>query len=155
MVAVLVSGSALMVLVSGTAPIGRHSAEPDTSAWAQDLSFSAKVDKTTVDLGEPINLTIMLSGDVTGVKLPPLQLPEGFAVVAQSQSTNFSIRAGAAERSVGLLYVLVPQQAGTFQLGPFEMIHRERMLKTEQIEITVKKPAVPPQIKSHGERFTL
>ncbi len=143
------------VLVSGTAPIGRHSAEPDASAWAQDLSFSAKVDKTTVDVGEPITLTMTVSGDATGIKLPPPELPEGFVVVAQSQSTNFAIRAGAAERSTSLVYVLVARRAGSFQLGPFELTRRKQTITTEPINITVKKPAVPPHIKSHGERFTL
>ena len=70
-----------------------------TAAWAQDLVFSAKVDKTTVNVGDPINLTVTLSGDLSGVRLPAPTFPDGFAVLARSQSTNFSIRAGAMERS--------------------------------------------------------
>ena len=125
-------------------------------AFAQDLTFSAKVDKTTVDLGDPISLTITLSGDLSGVALPAPQLPEGFVVAGRSQSTNFSIRAGAMERSVSLLYVLIPQRAGTFQLGPFRIEHQHRRVTTDPIEITVKKPALPPSLKTpQGERFTL
>ena len=124
-------------------------------AFAQDLTFSAKVDKTTVDLGDPISLTVTLSGDIAGIELPPLAFPEGFSIVARSQSTNFSMRAGAVERSVSLLYVLVPQRVGTFKLGPFSIEHRHKELKTEPIEITVKKPALSPTLKPQGERFTL
>ena len=125
-------------------------------AFAQDLTFSAKVDKTTVDLGDPISLTITLSGDLSGIQLPALQLPEGFVVAGRSQSTNFSIRAGAMERSMSLLYVLIPQRAGTFQLGPFRIEHQHRNVQTDPIEITVKKPALPPSLKTpQGERFTL
>ena len=125
-------------------------------AWAQDLTFSAKADKTTADLGEPITLTLTLTGDITGVELPQMQLPEGWAVAAQSQSTNFSIRAGATERSMNVVYVLIPQQAGTFQLGPFKVTRRKQEFQTEPIDVTVRKPALPPsQRQPHGERFTL
>ncbi len=127
-------------------------------AWAeeQDLVFSAKVDKTTVTLGTPVTLTISLSGDLSGVQLPAFEFPEGFLVAARSQSTSFSVRAGAAERSTSLQYLLVPQQAGTFHLGPFMIEHHHKELKTEPIEITVKKSALPPpNLQPKGERFTL
>ena len=124
-------------------------------AWAGDLSFSAKVDKTSVELGQPINLTIILSGDLTGVELPPLEFPEGFSIAARSQSTNFSIRSGAMERSMSLIYVLVPQRLGTFQLGPFRLQHGQQELKTEPIDITVKKAPVPSPSQPQGERFIL
>ncbi len=124
-------------------------------AWAQDLVFSAKVDKTTVNLGDPLNLVITISGEVSGVQVPPLQLPEGFVVLARSQSTNFSIRAGAMERSTSLNFVLVPQKAGAFKLGPFSLTRQKKIFQTEPIEITVKKPVLPPHVPSDGERFTL
>ena len=125
-------------------------------AQAQDLLFSAKVDKTTVELGNPINLTLTLSGDLADVKLPAQNFPEGFAVAARSQSTNFSLRAGVAERSMNLLYVLLPQREGTFQLGPFTVTKKKPQFQTAPIEITVKKPALPPTIKlPPGGRFTL
>ena len=126
-----------------------------TLVWAQDLSFSAKVDKTTVDVGEPVSLTVTLSGDVAGVTLPALGFPEEFSVAARSQSTNLSIRAGVSERSTSLLYVLIPQRAGTYRLGPFAISHDGREVQTEPIDITVNKPAVPPQLAPQGGRFTL
>ena len=125
------------------------------SVAAQDLVFSAKVDKTTVNIGDPINLTLTLSGDMSGVRMPAPKFPEGFAVLARSQSTNFSIRAGAVERSTGLNFVLVPQQAGTFTLGPFTLEHQKKTIQTEPIEITVNKPVLPPNLQPNGERFTL
>ena len=124
---------------------------------ARDLTFSAKVDKTTVDAGEPVTLTLILAGDLEGAKLSELQLPEGFVVAAQSQSTNFSIRAGATERSTNLVYVLVPQQPGTFQLGPFTITQQKKEFQTQAIELTVKKPVLPPPAKHRpqGERYLL
>ena len=123
--------------------------------WAQDLTFSAKVDKTTINIGEPMNLTINLGGDLAGVQIPSFNFPEGFAVLGRSQSTSFSIKAGAMERARSLNFVLVPQQVGTFQLGPFKIEHHKKALQTEPISITVKKPALLPNLQSQGERFTL
>ena len=126
------------------------------AAGAEDLSLSVKVDKTTVNLGDPVTLTLTLGGDIAGVDLSRVEFPEEFVVGARSQSTNFSIRAGSMERSISLVYVLIPQKAGTFHLGPFTIEHQKKELKTEPIEITVKKPAVPPpSLQPQGERFTL
>ena len=126
-------------------------------AFAQDLTFSATVDKTTVTLSEPVTLTLTLTGDLGGVDLSELQLPEGFVIAARSQSTNFSISAGATERSMNLIYVLVPQQAGTFQLGPFAIRQHKKEFHTEAIEITVKQSSLPPpsRLRPQGERYTL
>lgn len=125
-------------------------------AWAQDVSFSAAVDKTTASVGEPIQLVITLSGNTAGIRLPrELPLPEGFVVLAQSQSTNFSIQAGAVARSVALTYVVAGQQAGTFKLGPFEAAHGDQPIATEPIEITVKKAVEVPKFRSEGPRYSL
>lgn len=128
------------------------------SAWANDVVVSATVDKTNIDVGTPINLTLTLSGDVSDIQVPNLTLPDGFAVVGRSQSSSFSIRGGAVQRSVELVYVLLPQRAGTFQLGPFPFTSadQKKRLQTEPITITVKKAAVPPALQEpQGGRFTL
>ena len=124
-------------------------------AAAQDLVFSANADKTTVAAGEPVTLTLTLSGDLEGLKLPAPTFPPEFAVGGQSQSTNFSMRAGAVERSMSLAFVLIPQREGTFKLGPFTVEHRKKEFQTAPIEITVKKSALPPKLQPQGERFTL
>ena len=121
-----------------------------------DLSFSAAVDKTTAAVREPVQLTLTLSGDIAGIQLPECVFPEGWVVVAQSQATNFSIRAGAADRSISLSYVLIASRTGTFQLGPFTVKHQDKSYKTEPIQITVNKPSKPPeQLSPEGGRYTL
>ncbi len=124
--------------------------------WAQDLTFSAKVDQTTVEIGDPIHLVLTISGEIAGVQLTSPEFPEGFVVGGRSQSTSFSLRAGKTERSTSLVYVLIPHHAGTFQLGPFMLEHRHEEFHTEPIEILVEKPALPPpHLRPQGERFTL
>ncbi len=126
-----------------------------TMVAAQDLTISAKVDKTTVGVGDPINLTIALSGDLNGVEMTPPQFPKKFVVVGRSQSTNMAFRGGVMERSTSLKYALVPQEGGTFQLGPFQLQRQKSIFKTEPITITVKKSVLPPNLPSSRERFTL
>ena len=125
------------------------------SAVAQDLVFSAKVDKTTLSIGEPLTLTITLSGDVADAQIPSVTVPDVFAVLGRSQSTNVSIRAGAMDRSTSLVLALVPQQEGTFQLGPFTMTQQQKEFHTDPITVTVNKPSVPPGLPPHGGRVTL
>lgn len=125
--------------------------------WAVELSFSASVDKTTIEVGQPIQLTITLSGEAIDGEVATPVLPDGFAVVGQSRSTNFSIQAGAIKRSVGLIYVVVPQRPGSFQLGPFEWHRKKEVMKTAPIQITVTgsekpKQKLPP---GPGARYTI
>ncbi len=122
---------------------------------AQELLFVAKVDKTTVPVGEPITLTITLSGDIAEVEVPPLTFPEAFAVAARSQSTSFSVRAGTMERSTSISVILIPQQPGTFQLGPFTVTHQQHTFQTQPLDITVEPAAVSPPPAPKGERFNL
>ncbi len=122
---------------------------------AQDFTFSAKADKTSVKVGDPIALTITLGGDLTGIKSPAFEFPKEFVVAARSQETSFSMRGRAVERSVSLHYVLMPQQAGSYQLGPFTIEQNGKPIKTEPIAITVEKSALPPYFQPQGERFTL
>ena len=126
------------------------------SARANDVSLTASLDRRQADLGQPLALTIALSGDLTALAgVPKLQLPESFQVVAQSQSSNFSIQSGVVERSVSFYYVLVAREAGTFELGPFEVQRKNgKPLTTDPIQVVVRKPIVPPGSQP-SERFSI
>ena len=123
---------------------------------APTLSVSATVDKTSVEYGAPLQLVLTVTGELGGVRLVPVEFPERFLVASRSQATNFSIRGGIQERSMSLIYVLIPHEAGTFQLGPFTFTKGQQSFSTQPIEITVTKVAVPPSLRSTPrERFTL
>lgn len=125
------------------------------TAAAQDVSLTAKVDKTTVKVGDPVVLTITLSGDTPDAELPAPEFPEGFAVMQRSQAANFSLQGGQIERSTSLTFVLVPQQAGTFQLGPFHAKHRGRDVATEPLDVTIEPSETPPIPAPKGGRISL
>ena len=123
-------------------------------AAAQDVSFSAKVDKTSAPVGSPITLILTVAGDLQDVNLQPITVPDAFAIIARSQSTNFALQAGAIQRSTSLSYVLLPRRVGTFKLGPFSIKRAEKMYDTEPVEITVTE-AQRRKPEPSGERFLL
>ncbi len=129
---------------------------PARAGHADDLTFTARVDKTTVELGTPIQLTLTLDGDLESVQqLPTVTLPEGFEVAAHQQTSSVVVKQGAAHQSVTLIYQLVPQRAGTFALGPFTLQRKGGAIPTQAIQITVEKPALPPSLGSSGPRYSL
>jgi len=67
--------------------------------FAQDLTFTAKVDQTTVEVGDTLALTLTITGELSGAAITPLQLPEGVVVLGRSQATNFAVRGGLIERA--------------------------------------------------------
>ena len=122
----------------------------------EGLSVSAKVDKTAVDAGSPITLTLTITGDLSGAAVPAPTFPDSFEVAARTQATNVSLRAGAMERSTSLVYVLIPSRPGTFQLGPFAIEQKGRKMETQPIDITVRKSPLPPTLKpDQSGRYTI
>jgi len=119
-----------------------------------DLRVSAQVDRTTVEIGQQVVLTIALEGDLAQATLHPFEFPKPFAVVAQQRASNVSIGASGMTRTISLVYVLVPREAGTFHLGPFQVLHHGQSVETEPIQIVVKKPVLPPHLDQEP-RFTL
>jgi len=130
-------------------------------AYAQDFQVSAQVDRTSLDVGGRLTLTVTLEGNLAGTELKPLQLPLGFTVAAQTRSSNVFVQPGGIRRAVSLVYVLMPKEAGTFKLGPFTVVRKAgsrrgkpQEVSTDPIEIVVKKAVLPPGLKPH-ERFFL
>ena len=118
------------------------------------ITISAQVDKTAVEVGDRVTLTITVDGELTNVNMQDFNLSDGLRIVAQSRASNVSVGGGEVKRSVSLTYVLLAQEPGTFQLGPFKLVHQGQSVLTEPIEIVVKKPVVPPTQKD-TQRYTL
>ena len=123
-------------------------------ADVQGLRLSAQVDKTTVEVGSQLTLTLTIEGEFAKAELQPFEFPKALPVVAQSRSTNLSIQLGRVQRSVSLVYVLLAKEPGTFQLGPFQVTYQGKPILTDPIQIVVSKPVLPPHLEEH-ERITL
>ena len=124
------------------------------AAAEPNFHIAAQVDKTKVELGSPLNLSITLEGDLQKATVQPFEFPQGFSVVAQSRATNVSIQAGRMTRSVSLNFVLLAREAGTFKLGPFQVLYDGKPVLTDLIDIVVQKPVLPPGSEQQ-ERYSL
>ncbi len=126
-----------------------------SAAQPAGLNASVSVDKTQVAVGEQLTLTIILSGDLNDVTLDPHGVPPSFDVVAQSRSQNTRFLQGKLERSVSLVYVLVPSEPGKFALGPFRLQQGRNAFLTEPLEVHVVRSNLPPPSSAPVERLTI
>lgn len=114
------------------------------AAHAEELRIVAQTDKTQVDIGTAVTLTITIEGEAAKAELKPVEFPKPFVILAQQRASNVSIRAGQMSRSVSLIYLLAAQEAGTYALGPFQVVHDGKTYHTDPIEVIVSKPVLPP-----------
>ncbi len=117
---------------------------------AGEINFSASVDRTTVGLGEPFQLTVTVEGaDIGSVPRPQLPSLDGFDNLgsSQSQSTSISIINGRVQQqsAITFIYTLVPKKLGELTIGPCRLVYRGTEYQTEPITITVVKSATRPQ----------
>lgn len=130
-------------------------AEQPKEAAQSGIHISAQVDKTTVEMGVPVTLTITIEGaDAAHAKFQPFELPKALRIVGQSQLSNVVVQGGQVKRSTSLVYGIVGLEAGTFTLGPFQVLYAGKPALTDPIALVVKKPVLPPQ-SQQGPRYNL
>ncbi len=116
---------------------------------AQDLNFTAAVDKNRLEMGDQLTLTLVVSGNVQKVPDPKIQNVGDFAIYASGRSQNITFSGGAVTATTQFNFVLVPKKTGTFTIGPAELEVGGKTLTTSPIAITVMpsgaipKPAAP------------
>ncbi|NPV14146.1 protein BatD [candidate division WOR-3 bacterium] len=114
------------------------------AAYAGELEFTAEVDRTTVGLGEPLQLTVQVRGtNISRVPRPQLPALDGFDNIgsSQSQSTSISIVQGRVtqEQTISFIYTLIPKKTGELVIGPCRLEYNGVEYKTEPITVKVTK----------------
>ena len=116
--------------------------------FAGDVAIAAAVDKSVLKVGDSLTLTVTLSGDLSQVaEAPRIELPDGFRALAKRQASTVSVSGGTAQRAMSFEYLLQPLKPGVFRLGPFTVDQRGGPIRSEPINVTVKKPVLPPSVK--------
>lgn len=92
-----------------------------SSAWAEDITFQATVDTTTVELGTSVQLMLTLNGTD---QAPPQTIPkvDGLDIRLLGPSTQVSIVDGRMSRSSSMIFSVIPLRTGDFQI-PAIVIH--------------------------------
>lgn len=128
-------------------------------AVAAELSLSADVDRTSVGLGEQLQLTVTVSGtNIGGVPRPQLPAMADFDNLGStsSQSTNISFANGrmTQEQIISFIYFLSPRKAGDLVIGPCKLDFKGTTYQTQPISIKATKEgqAPPPRPQQRQPR---
>ena len=114
------------------------------TSFAQNVTFVATADRTTVGAGEQFEVSFSISAsDVNGAKnfKPPTLTP--FTVLSgPNQSTNMQFVNGQMSGSVSFTYYLYTRQTGRFAIAAATIEYKGTTLKSQslQIEVTQSKP---------------
>jgi hypothetical protein len=127
-----------------------------TAAFAQGTSFTARLGRNPVGVGETFPFEVTLSGD--SVQPEDYRRPEfrGLRVVAEqpSQSTQFQLGGGGSlmRQIYTWRYQLVAMQKGKLTIGPAAVRTAGRDLKTEKVDVTVVEAGQAPQPRQQARR---
>lgn len=119
---------------------------------AQEISFTASVDRNTIAVGEYIRLTIALSNSSERFAPPDL----GGMVVVQGpmESSSFNYINGRMSSSVSRSWTLTATAAGKYTIGPARIKIGGGVIQTNPITIEVSKGEARPSdpSASQGQR---
>jgi len=121
--------------------------------FAEELNFTASVNRTEVGLDEAVILTVSVEGSDID-KIPSPQLPDlpdfDIGGTSSSQSTSIQIINGkfTKQQSINFIYTLYPKKIGELTIGTCKLEFQGKTYTTQPIKITVikgkTKPARPP-----------
>ena len=112
-------------------------------ALGQEISFTAKVDRTSIAAGEPLQLTISLANAQGNISAPEL----GGLVVQRGPfpSTDIKVFNGRMVTSVSHTWVLTANRPGKYTIGPARVQVGGGVISTDPITIDVGAAAAQPQ----------
>lgn len=87
---------------------------------AQEVTFEASVDRTTIGTGDRLQLTFILSnaGMGGGKNLVLPDLSNFYVLSGPNQSSSMQIINGSVSSSISYGYILQPKDSGSFVIGP-------------------------------------
>jgi hypothetical protein len=127
---------------------------PPVALRAQEIDFSASVDRTSLSLQEQLILSVTVRGDMAGVPEPSLPSIPGFTVLSRSQSQSIEIVNFQTSASLIFQYILQPQKTGSFTIRPVTLNYNGREYSTDPIKIQVTRESAGP-INPPPQTFTM
>jgi hypothetical protein len=114
-----------------------------SSAWAGDLTFTAKVDRTSISMNDTLMLSLSLEGGRVNVSQPGLPAIPGFRSTFSGQNQKFSFINGKVSGSVVFSYALTPMTPGDHVIPALSMDVNGETLTTAPISIKVVSGSAP------------
>lgn len=119
---------------------------------AQEITFTASVDRNKIAVGDQIKLTVTLTNSREPFTAPDL----GGLVVVQGpfESSSFNYVNGRMSSTIARTWVITGMKAGKFTIGPARAKIGSAMIQTDPITIEVEPGSAPrpePGV-AHGQR---
>jgi len=118
---------------------------------AQEYSINTQVDRTTVNFGESLNLTITLTQSLAstggkGLGAPNINTIPGFDIISRQSAHNMTMVNGVGQIQVQSIFELVPQKAGDLVIPSLSVRGPDgKTSSTKEIPIKVKPPNEEPE----------
>jgi hypothetical protein len=112
---------------------------------ARAASFTASLDRDTIELGENATLSLSFTGgqpqNVPAPEVPGLQFANA------GNSSSFSFVNGQMTSSVTVTFNVTPQQAGGFTIPSMTVEIGGQQLSSQPLKLTVSQPAAPSNVQ--------
>ena len=104
---------------------------PGFSLAQEDIRFEASLEKNTVSVGNPIYLYLSFDG-TQDVEVPDVPEISGLRIKYVGPATEISIVNGKVTKRITHTYLVMPQKAGSYNIGPFAADYRGRFIERMQ-----------------------
>jgi hypothetical protein len=121
--------------------------------YAQDITLQASVDRTRVEVGEVIQLTVAVQADqMSGLPAPEVPTPDGLQVVGSTSSSSTSIRilngSMTTTRTITYVFSYRARKEGSLVLGPAQITHNGKRIRSAAVRVEVVKNSGRPQTRA-------
>ena len=136
---------ALVIILWGLVPL--------SITWGQDVRVEASISHQTAGVGEPIQVTISVTG-ARNAQIPGNFAVPGLPIVGRSQSTQINIVNFQMLTTVNYTFTMIPQQEGTFTIPSLAIEAGGQVVQTSPLTLEVQGVAqqLPPSVGS-GQVF--
>ncbi len=128
-----------------------------TLLWAQEtdaqsVMMRASVDRTRVEVGDLIQFTVAVEAAQMGsVSAPQVPTPDGLQLTGSTSSTSMSVNIVNGEmttkRTTTYHFSFRAQRTGTYVLGPAQLAHGGKTIRSDQVRVEVVKRSGRPQTR--------
>jgi len=122
-----------------------------SAAWAA-ADVAARLSRNTVAIGDTVELTIVVTGAVSGVGQPELPYLDGLAVISQSSNQTVSLGGGGVTAIMQYTYVLRAEREGSVTVPAIAVQVGRQTLKTTPLTLTVTGAAHAPAHRRPARR---
>ena len=132
-------------------PLPDEGKPPDYTGLVGSFSINAYLKETSAKQGEPLTLTVSISGKGNLHNIPEPAAPnlDGFELFEPETDDQFDYTANGGQGSRNFTYILIPKKAGGLSIGKFatnyfDPVKKEYLrIATKEIKLDVKAGEIP------------